>query len=334
MRSILERILRVPSRANALAFEIVLGNATGKMLRRLVVLVAFACLAWSQGTQKAFLHEVEDLQLRTLNGQPIDPLLRLQTEIGLSVPSAEAIFETVRAYNAEADKVNQSLKRSILNRRIQVAGENGVTYSPELDLVNWANLDLNLFLLEQMDALSSRMPEEEYLKLLRFLEDRAPSGAFFPLQTGEAAPIGPRLTGQWRQSPLGFWRDTVKAPLSGPDAESLFVQNYKDALLPPADIVYYMEGTVVSVTPEDSQGRRILLSMQGEGAPDAALLIDGVDWKLRKEPQKGEIVRFSGTPREFTPEPFLILFAPERIAGLSVESTHPNPPFTIPGLAR
>jgi hypothetical protein len=241
---------------------------------------------------------------------------------------------TVRTYNAEADKIDKSLKRSILSRRIQVAGEYEVTSPPELDIINWANLDLNLFLVEQMDSLDSRMPTEDHQKLLRFLEDRSSEYSFFPLRSGEAGGIGPRTSYAWKQSPLGFWRDTVKSPLSGPEAESLFVQTFKDALLPPEDIVYYLEGTVVSVTSADALGRKVLLSMQGEGPADAALLIDGVNWKLRNEPKIGDIVKFSGTPQEFTRDPFLILFAPKRITGLSVQSSEPNSPFATPGLAR
>lgn len=88
------------------------------------------------------------------------------------------------------------------------------------------------------------------------------------------------------------------------------------------------------MTPENSQGRKVLLSMDGDGPADVALLIDSVDWKLRSEPEKGAIVRFSGVAIELSLEPFLILFDPERITGLSVESSRPNPPFTTPGLAR
>ena len=91
--------------------------------------------------------------------------------------------------------------------------------------------------------------------------------------------------------------------------------------------------SVVSVTPTDSQERKVLLSMQ-KGAVDAALRIDGVDWKLRREPKAGEIVKFSGVAVEFTRVPFQILFVPRRITGLSVDSSEPNPAFTTPGLAR
>ncbi len=82
-----------------------------------------------------------------------------------------------------------------------------------------------------------------------------------------------------------------------------------------------------------SEGRRILLSMDGERAA-VALLIDGKDWRLVGDPVPGTTVRFNGVAREFTPDPFLIIFYPERISGLSVESSEPNLPFTSPSLSR
>ena len=88
------------------------------------------------------------------------------------------------------------------------------------------------------------------------------------------------------------------------------------------------------MTPEDSGKRNVLLSMDGDGPAEVALLIDGSDGKLKSEPAKGAIVRFSGVAIDLTLEPFLILFTPERITGLPVETRRPNPPFTTPGLAR
>ena len=310
------------------------------MTRGLALLLALGPLAWSQSmaTQKAFLQQADALRSRMMNGQPIDPLVRLREDVGFSAMSAEAVLATVRAYRSEADRVEGALGRSILSRRLQVAGDFEVTYSAELDLVNWANLDLNLFLLEQMDDLASRLGEEEYQKLAQFIEVRSSEDFFFPLRKGETGPTGARTREGWKQSPLGFWRDSVKGPLSGPEAETLFIQSYKDAVLPPEYVVSYLEGTVVSVTPADSGGRKVLLSMQGEGqgedTADAALLIDGVDWKLKSEPEKGTTVRFRGVAIAFTREPFLLLFVPERITGLAVESSEPNPPLTTPGLAR
>jgi hypothetical protein len=285
-------------------------------------------------SQKSFLHAVDALQSRMVDGQPIDPLLRVQEEIGLSPVSAQAVFATVSAYNEQADKVESALRSSILTRRLQVAGGFVVTYSSELDVVNWANLDLNLFLVEQMDDLHSRLSEEESQRLVRFIEDRAASDSFFPLRQGETGPAGSTTIAGWKQSPLGFWRDSIKAPLSNPEAESLFIEKYRDVAFPPEDVVYYLEGTVVSVTPEDSQGRKVLLSMRGDGPADAALLIDGMDWELTSQPKKGTIVRFTGVAREFTREPFLILFSPERITGLPVATSKQNPPFSNPGLSR
>jgi hypothetical protein len=306
------------------------------MTRSLILVIALASSAWGQSvaTQKAFLHAVADLAARTSNGQPIDPALRLQEEIGFSAGAAEAVLAAGRAYGAEADRIDGSLRRSIFTRRLQVAGEFKVTYSAELDLVNWANLDLNLFVLERMDELSERLGTEDYQKLLGFLDARFPGAAFFPLREGEAGPILTRLSDGWKQSPGGFWRDSVKTPLSGEDADRAFIQNYKDAVIPPEDIVPYLEGTVVSVTPADPRGRKILLSMQDGETADAALLIDGVAWKLQEVPEKGTMVQFRGAAIEFTKDPFLLLFAPDRITGLSVISREPNPPFTTPSLAR
>jgi hypothetical protein len=311
-------------------------NPNHEMTRALALLIACSSLAWSQtvATQKAFLHDVDALHKRVLRGQPIDPLVRLQEEIGLSASAAEAVLATVRAYNAEADKVDLRLKRSILTRRLQVAGDFIVTYSSELDVVNWANLELNLFLLEQMDELASTMDEQDYEKLLRFLDERALAASFFPFREGETGPSGVRNNDGWKQSPLGYWRDFIKTPLSGPEPESVFAQSFGSKTFPPEDVVPFLEGTVVSVTTPALPERMVLLSMQGEPAADAVLLIDGVDWMLTKEPEIGATVRFRGVAQEFTQEPFLILFAPERITGLAVDSKKPNPPFTSPSLAR
>ena len=306
------------------------------MIRVLAVLVTMGSLGWGQSlaTKKAFLHEVEALHSRMLNGEPIDPLVRVQEEVGLSATSAEEVFKTIGAYNSGADKIESAMRRSVLTRRLQIAGEFKVTYSSELDLVNWANLDLNLLLFEQLDDLRSRMGVDEYGKLAQFIDDRSSWASFFPLREGETGQTALPTGEGWKQSPAAFWRERIKDPLAGPQAEDLFLRSFKTAHFPAAEIVPYLEGTVVSVTPEDSGERRVLLSMNGDGPAEVALLIDSVDWKLRSEPTKGAMVRFSGVAIDLTLEPFLILFAPERITGLAVETSRPNPPFTTPGLAR
>jgi len=120
------------------------------------------------------------------------------------------------------------------------------------------------------------------------------------------------------QTPLAFWRDAVRTPLSRPDAEELFVMTYKDALLPPVPIPY-LEGVVVSVGWAVPSGERVLLSMENNGVADAAIVFDG-HWKLKGEPKKGTVVRFVGVAREFTRDPFVLTFSPDKVVGIDLES--------------
>ncbi len=280
------------------------------MLRGIALMIALTCSCWGQSiaAQKAFLRYVKS----------VDSVGQLQDDLGLTAESATAVIATALAYDKEADRLDQSMRRSILTRRLQVAGEFQLTYSSELDVVNWVNLDLNLFVLEQMEELAERIGEDEYSKIAGFIKTRL---------SELPAP------GTWKQSPEAFWRK-VRESLSGPDAEELFARNYKDASLPPAEIVPFLEGTVVAFAQGDERGPRVLLSMQ-EGLPaEVALLIDGARWQLTQRPRPGDLVRFSGPAIEFIRDPFLLLFVPERITGLSVQSQEPNLPFTVPGLSR
>jgi len=131
---------------------------------------------------------------------------------------------------------------------------------------------------------------------------------------------------QQTRTPLGFWRDLVRKPLSGPNAGEEFLNTYQGAQLPNS-ATPYLEGAVVSVVQTTSRGRKLLLSMESNDTADAALLFDGRDWKLKTEPQKGTLVRFIGVARDFTKEPFLITFDPQRVEGIDVETTESNPPF-------
>jgi hypothetical protein len=129
------------------------------------------------------------------------------------------------------------------------------------------------------------------------------------------------------KTPLSFWRDSVKGPLTGPNADELFVNQYKDAFFP-GRYTAYLEGSVVSVVRTPSNARRLLLSMERNGTADAALLFNGRGWGLKgsawgvkTDPDKGTIVRFTGAAREFTKEPFLVTFEPDWIEFLDVETT-------------
>jgi hypothetical protein len=129
------------------------------------------------------------------------------------------------------------------------------------------------------------------------------------------------------KTPLSFWHDFVKGRLSGPNADEVFVNEYKDALLPGRSTAY-LEGSVVSVVRTTSTARKLLLSMERNEIADAALLFDGRAWTLRTEPQKGTIVRFTGVARDLTKKPFVITFDPSWIEGfLDVETTASNRPL-------
>src|SRR4051812_33930546 len=128
------------------------------------------------------------------------------------------------------------------------------------------------------------------------------------------------------RTPLEFWREAIKRPLSQPNASELFVMNYLDAVLPGSKPAY-LEGSVAYVVGTPTAARRIRLSMDGSENAEAELFLDGRDWKLRSEPRKGTIVRFRGVVKGFTQTPFLLMFYPERVEGLDVETTEPNRPF-------
>ena len=120
------------------------------------------------------------------------------------------------------------------------------------------------------------------------------------------------------QSPstLDFWRNTVKAPLTGPMADQLFVDTYKDTLIPPGKSSYF-EAQVVGVV--DSQGSKlVLLSMEGNGYADVALQCDSPEWKLLADPSAGSVVRFRGVVRNFAKQPFMVLMDPAQVSGLAL----------------
>ena len=67
------------------------------------------------------------------------------------------------------------------------------------------------------------------------------------------------------KTPLSFWLDFVKGRLRGPNADQLFINQYKQALLP-GQATAYLEGSVVSVVRTSSTARTLLLSAISEHA--------------------------------------------------------------------
>jgi hypothetical protein len=121
-----------------------------------------------------------------------------------------------------------------------------------------------------------------------------------------------------------FWSESVKGPLSKPNADELYVNVYQDTQVPPREVPY-LEGTVVYVVGTPSRGRLVRLAMDGSGTADAEILLDGQEWTLRTEPRRGTIVRFIGVIRDFGRTPFLVTFEPmEIVSGLDFTTTKPN----------
>jgi hypothetical protein len=109
----------------------------------------------------------------------------------------------------------------------------------------------------------------------------------------------------------------------------LFVRLYKDARVPPS-YDDYLEGVVVSIAPTMSGGHNVLLSMENNGVADATVAFDGKTWKLKSVPPNGTVVRFGGAMRAYTKDPFIMVFEPDRIGGLDVESAAGTRPFSQP----
>lgn len=114
-----------------------------------------------------------------------------------------------------------------------------------------------------------------------------------------------------RQHPdLAFWRDAVKAPLSGPDAATLFDGTYKDALLPgPAGAakgVSKFKGTIISSTQEKGNTKQLVVGVAQPTVADATLNV--VNDPLPGMMDPGGEILFQGQPKTFVPSPFMINF--------------------------
>lgn len=104
---------------------------------------------------------------------------------------------------------------------------------------------------------------------------------------------------------LAFWRDTVKTPLTGPDADSLFESNYKNALLPPEGQSFdKFKVKIISLSPETNP-KEITAALAESSIPDVKLILET---PLPGTMMEGEELQFKGTVQSFQKDPFLVTF--------------------------
>jgi len=123
------------------------------------------------------------------------------------------------------------------------------------------------------------------------------------------------IVSQTRQTieSANVWQWVIKRPLTAPNGEEYFAGTLKDSLVP-TGTAPYLQGVLVSITPETAGVRRLLLSMETTDKADVTilLLLRGQRPKLKTEPKKGTVVRFRGVVQKFTKEPFMVTFVVDR----------------------
>ena len=127
-----------------------------------------------------------------------------------------------------------------------------------------------------------------------------------PLLFGTACVIASQTI-----EPANVWQWVIKGPLSAPNGEEYFASALKDTVVP-AGHALYLQGVLVSITPETVGVRRLLVSMEGTGKADVTIILRGQMAKLKTEPKKGTVVRFAGVIQKFTKEPFMVTFLMNR----------------------
>ncbi|MFM2125592.1 MAG: hypothetical protein RL328_2043, partial [Acidobacteriota bacterium] len=102
-----------------------------------------------------------------------------------------------------------------------------------------------------------------------------------------------------------FWRDTIKTPLTGADADTVFANTYKEAGLPPAGQAFSMfKGKIMSMTPETNP-KELTVAVFDPNVADAKLTFDPA---LPGNMALGETIEFKGTVTAFQKDPFMVTF--------------------------
>ncbi|MEO5924045.1 MAG: hypothetical protein ABIR70_09480 [Bryobacteraceae bacterium] len=105
-----------------------------------------------------------------------------------------------------------------------------------------------------------------------------------------------------------FWRDAVRTPLTGADADKLFMENYKDSSLPPGppnSPMAMFKAKIISMTPETSP-KEMTVAIFDANIPDAKLTFNPA---LPGTMAVGSDIEFKGTVTAFQKEPFMVTFA-------------------------
>jgi hypothetical protein len=113
---------------------------------------------------------------------------------------------------------------------------------------------------------------------------------------------------------LAFWRDAVKAPLTGPNAEMEFNERYKDSELPPPGQTFgdKFKVKILSLTPETNP-KEIVAALVDPNVADVKLTFDD---PLPGTMMPGEELKFKGTVKAYQKEPFMVTFDIDPKTGL------------------
>lgn len=266
----------------------------------LITIASAAALAQTSAVQGVFIAQAAEIARRVTDAD--QARTEMQQKLGISPAGVAVTFAVGKEYSDAAERIEQTYRGSVSARRIQRAAGTKLTLLGDDALFENAIRQLNALTSQKLMDLKNRLTAEDYATLLDYMRAH-PDLSFLPYRATTSATMPSLL-----QSPVQVWMTLVRGPLSRPDADILFVQNYVGAELP---LQGYFMGTVVAVEPG-----RVLLSMEESGQADAALLFDGKDWKLNKEPAVGAVVRFSGPVIDWKKDPFLAIFAPHWLGGI------------------
>ena len=104
-----------------------------------------------------------------------------------------------------------------------------------------------------------------------------------------------------------FWRDAIRTPLTGADADSVFATNYKEAGLPPgppASPMTMFKAKIISMTPENNP-KEMTVAVFDANIADAKLTFDPA---LGGTMPVGSDIEFKGTVMAFQKDPFMVTF--------------------------